>query len=73
MLDLAENTDVVNRKGAWYSYNGDNIAQGRDNAVKYLEENLELAETIEKQVREQLDMASITFASSSKEEGEEEE
>jgi recombination protein RecA len=43
LIDLAEQTNVVNRKGAWYSYNGENIAQGRDNAVKYLEENAELA------------------------------
>jgi recombination protein RecA len=67
MLDLAETTDVINRKGAWYSYNGDNIAQGRDNAVKYLEENTELAETIEKQVREKLDIAALSFAGSADE------
>ena len=52
VLDLAEQTDVVVRKGAWYSYSGDNIAQGRDNAVKYLEENPELALQIEQEVRE---------------------
>lgn len=73
MLDLAETTDVVNRKGAWYSYNGDNIAQGRDNAVKYLEENPELATTIEQQVREKLDIASLSFASSDDDEEREEE
>jgi recombination protein RecA len=70
-LDLAETTDVITRKGAWYSYNGDNIAQGRDNAVKYLEENPELAEIIEKQVREKLDIASLSFAASEDENEEE--
>lgn len=54
MLDLAETSNIVVRKGAWYSYNGDNIAQGRDNAVSYLKENPETAQTIEKQVREKL-------------------
>jgi recombination protein RecA len=54
LVDLAEKTDVITRKGAWYSYDGDNISQGRDNAVKYLEENLELAEQIQQQVREKL-------------------
>lgn len=64
MLDLAEQTDVVIRKGAWYSYNGDNIAQGRDNAVKYLEENPDKALTIEQQVREKLDMGAVVPANS---------
>ncbi|MGF1486801.1 MAG: recombinase RecA [Prochloraceae cyanobacterium] len=54
MLDLAEQNQVVVRKGAWYSYEGENIAQGRDNAVRYLEENPELANKIEAQVREKL-------------------
>ncbi|MDY7013274.1 MAG: recombinase RecA [Cyanobacteriota bacterium] len=54
MLDLAEQTGVVNRKGAWYSYNGENIAQGRDNAVKYLEERPEVAAEVEKQVRDKI-------------------
>jgi recombination protein RecA len=54
MLDIAEQTGVVNRKGAWYSYNGENIAQGRDNAVKYLEERPEVAAEVERQVREKV-------------------
>lgn len=64
VLDLAEQTDVVVRKGAWYSYKGDNIAQGRDNAVKYLEANLEIAEEVSQQVREKL-MAGATVSSNS--------
>ncbi|MDJ0724136.1 MAG: recombinase RecA [Prochloraceae cyanobacterium] len=54
MLDLAEQNQVIVRKGAWYSYEGENIAQGRDNAVRYLEENPELASKIEQQVRSKL-------------------
>lgn len=64
VLDLAEQTDVVVRKGAWYSYKGDNIAQGRDNAVKYLEANLEIAEEVSQQVREKL-MAGATVSANS--------
>ncbi len=56
MLDLAEKTEIVTRKGAWYSYDGDNIAQGRDNAVKYLEENPEFAQMIEEKVKSALEM-----------------
>jgi recombination protein RecA len=72
MLDLAEQSNALNRKGAWYSYKGDNIAQGRDNAVKYLEENPELALKIEQEVREKLDMGAVVFASSESEEESEE-
>jgi recombination protein RecA len=64
LVDLAEQTGVITRKGAWYSYNGDNIAQGRDNTVKYLEENTEFAENVDRQVREQLDMGAVVQATS---------
>jgi recombination protein RecA len=70
MLDLAEQTDVISRKGAWYSYNGDNISQGRENAVKYLEENLKVAETIEQLIRERLALGSLSFAVSKTDEEE---
>jgi len=56
VLDLAEQNDIVIRKGAWYSYNGDNISQGRDNAIKLLEEKPELAQEIETKVREKLEI-----------------
>lgn len=64
LVDLAEQTGVITRKGAWYSYNGDNIGQGRDNTIKYLEENPEFADNIDRQVREQLDMGAVVQANS---------
>lgn len=64
VLDLAEKTDVIVRKGAWYSYKGENIAQGRDNAVKYLEDNPEIAQVVDQEVRSKLDIGSIVFANS---------
>ncbi|HEY9769729.1 MAG TPA: recombinase RecA [Coleofasciculaceae cyanobacterium] len=51
LLDLAEELDIVVRKGAWYSYNGDNIGQGRDNTINYLLENPEVAAEVEAKVR----------------------
>jgi recombination protein RecA len=54
LLDLAEETGVVIRKGAWYSYEGDNIGQGRDNTIGWLEQNPEAAEVIEGLVRQKL-------------------
>ncbi|WP_315788598.1 recombinase RecA [Fischerella sp. JS2] len=64
LVDLAEETGVLNRKGAWYSYNGDNISQGRDNAIKYLEEKSEFAEQIKQLVREKLEKGAVVSATS---------
>ncbi|MEM7759931.1 MAG: recombinase RecA [Cyanobacteria bacterium P01_A01_bin.40] len=54
LLDLAEESDIVVRKGAWYSYKGDNVGQGRDNTINYLQENPEIAAEIEAKVRASL-------------------
>jgi recombination protein RecA len=62
LLDLAEEMDIVTRRGAWYSYNGDNLAQGRDNTIKHMEENLEFAQQVEAQVREKLAMGTPVSA-----------
>jgi recombination protein RecA len=62
LVDLAEQTGVITRKGAWYSYNGDNIAQGRDNSIKYLEDNSELIKDIEQKVRQKLEMGAVVAA-----------
>ncbi|MBD2694380.1 recombinase RecA [Anabaena catenula] len=73
LVDLAEETGVLLRKGAWYSYNGDNISQGRDNAIKYLEEKPDFASKIEEQVREKLDKGAVVSANSVAKVSEEEE
>jgi len=54
LLDLAEENAVVVRKGAWYSYEGDNIGQGRDNTITWLEQNPAQKDRIEIQVRQKL-------------------
>jgi recombination protein RecA len=54
LLDLAEETGVVTRKGAWYSYDGDNIGQGRDNTITWLEQNPEPTQVIEQLTRQKL-------------------
>jgi recombination protein RecA len=64
VVDMAEETGVIVRKGAWYSYNGENISQGRDNAIKYMEENPAIAIEVEKLVREKLDMGAQVSANS---------
>jgi recombination protein RecA len=66
LLDLAEETGVVTRKGAWYSYDGDNIGQGRDNTISWLEQNPEAKEVIEKLTRQKLTEGSEVTANSMK-------
>ncbi len=62
ILDMAEETGVITRKGAWYSYNGENLAQGRDNTIKYMEENPTFAQEVEQQVRQKLDQGAAVSA-----------
>jgi recombination protein RecA len=66
LLDLAEETGVVTRKGAWYSYEGDNIGQGRDNTIGWLEQNPAERETIEQLTRRKLMEGSEVTANSMK-------
>ena len=51
ILDLAAECNVVNKSGAWYSYNGERIGQGRENVKIFLKDHPEICEEIEKQVR----------------------
>ena len=66
LLDLAEETGVVTRKGAWYSYEGDNIGQGRDNTITWLEQNPDQAVVIEQLTRVRLKEGSEVTANSMK-------
>ena len=52
ILDLAVAENIVNKSGAWYAYNGDQIGQGRENAKLFLKEHPDLMEEVEQKVRE---------------------
>ena len=52
ILDMAVNLDIVEKSGAWFSYNGQRISQGRENAKRYLEEHPDVMDEIEKKVRD---------------------
>ena len=52
IIDLGVAANVVDKSGAWYSYNGNRIGQGKDNVREYLKEHKELAIEIENRVRE---------------------
>ena len=51
LIDLALNEDIVQKSGTWFSYNSERLGQGRDNSIKFLEENPEIAEAINLEVR----------------------
>lgn len=51
VLDLATEKGIVEKAGAWFAYGGNNIAQGREGAKKYLEENPKVLEEITKKVK----------------------
>lgn len=54
VIDLGVKEGLVDKSGAWYAYNGDKIGQGKANASKYLEENPQIANEIETELRNRL-------------------
>ena len=69
VIDLGVKCKIVDKSGAWYSYNGNKIGQGKANSANYLEEHPEIANEIEEQIRSQL----LTVATDSAAEENEEE
>ncbi len=57
ILDLAVNLDIIEKSGSWFGYKGNRIGQGRENAKKYLEDNPEIMNEIEKKVRDNFNTA----------------
>ena len=51
IVDIGSNIDVIEKSGAWYAYKGEKIGQGRENAKIYLENNPDIMEEIEHQIR----------------------
>src|SRR5690625_3555885 len=56
LLDIGSELDIVEKSGAWYSYNGERLGQGRENAKQFLIENPEMAEEIYQAVRTHYDL-----------------
>ncbi len=54
LIDLATEFDIIEKSGTWFSYNGNRMGQGKDNAKKYLIENPEASKEIEKLVKEKV-------------------
>ena len=54
LIELGVKEGIVDKAGAWYSYNGDRIGQGKDNVRNFLKDNPEMAQDIEQQLRARL-------------------
>ena len=52
LIDLGVKHGLVDKAGAWYSYNGDRIGQGKENVRNFLKENTDIAEALETKIRE---------------------
>lgn len=50
VLEIATNYDIIQKSGAWFSYNGEKIGQGRENVKRFLQENPEIMEEIKKKI-----------------------
>jgi len=54
IIDLGVQLGLIEKSGAWYSYQGSKIGQGKANAAKFLEDNTEVCTTLDKAIRDQL-------------------
>lgn len=64
IVDIATELDILQKSGAWYSYKGERLGQGRENVKLYLKEHPEVAEEIEKQIREICQITPLRIVSS---------
>lgn len=63
IVDLGSEMDIIQKSGAWYSYNGVKIAQGRDAAKNFLQDNPEMALELEQKIKERVASGSLKPAS----------
>lgn len=67
VLDMGVEAGIVNKSGAWYSYEGNRLGQGRDNSKEYIKSNPELMEEIETKIREKYALDEIPVKADSAE------
>lgn len=72
IIDIGTELDIVQKSGAWFSYNSERLGQGRENAKQFLKENPQIAETIEKQIRQSSNLITSLPADSLKDDEDDE-
>ncbi|MFC5448415.1 recombinase RecA [Paenibacillus aestuarii] len=71
IIDIGTEMDIVNKSGAWYSFDGERLGQGRENAKSFLKENKAIAETIEQKIRDNSNLIKVTGPNTDDDEDEE--
>ncbi|WIV20849.1 recombinase RecA [Paenibacillus polygoni] len=64
LIDIGTEHGIVDKSGAWYSYSGERLGQGRENAKQFLKENPAIAQTIEQKIREASNLTTVVEAPS---------
>lgn len=59
LIDIGTDLDIIDKSGAWYSYCGERLGQGRENAKEFLKENTAVAIEIERKIREKLNIGGM--------------
>ncbi|MEK5237927.1 recombinase RecA [Paenibacillus sp. FSL L8-0470] len=67
LVDIGTEMDIVNKSGAWYSYEGERLGQGRENSKQFLKEHQDIALVIENKIREASNLSTIVAAPSESE------
>lgn len=73
IVDIGVEHDIIQKSGAWFSFNGERLGQGRENAKQFLKERKDIAGVIEKQIRDASNVAAATASAAAFSEDEEDE
>lgn len=71
IIDIGVEQDIVDKSGAWYSFSGERLGQGRENAKQYLKEHPEISNTIEQKIRENSNLTTMVAPASANEQADE--
>ena len=72
LIDIGAEQGIVDKSGAWYSYSGERLGQGRENAKQFLKENVAIASTVEQKIREASNLTTVVEAPSDSDKAKEE-
>lgn len=65
IVDIGTEANIINKSGAWYSYNGERLGQGRENVKEFLRQHPDIAAEIEGKIRGNIDLAQVAAADES--------
>jgi recombination protein RecA len=64
LVDVGTETEIINKSGAWYSYNGERLGQGRENVKEFLREHPAISSEIEQRIRMSIGRPAVTGSAS---------